>query len=108
MLFSLEYLIAFIFPSIPRLPKPPGTNIPLEFLNISFKLTSSFSNDSESIQLIFTFVLYLYPACLSDSATDKYASCSSTYLPTSAISISLFKLSTVFIKSSQYLILAFL
>jgi hypothetical protein len=28
ILFSLAYLMVINLPSIPRLPKPPGTNIP--------------------------------------------------------------------------------
>ena len=35
ILFSLAYLIAAILPSIPRLPKPPGTRIPETSLKTS-------------------------------------------------------------------------
>ena len=56
ILFSLANLIALILPSIPRFPNPPGTKIPLLFLNISFKLQFSFSKLSEFTQLIFILV----------------------------------------------------
>ena len=49
ILLFLAYSIALILPSIPRLPNPPGTIIPLEFANILSRFTSS-SNDSESTQ----------------------------------------------------------
>ena len=42
--------MAFIFPSMPLLPKPPGTSIPSIFLNTSFRFVLSFSNDSESLE----------------------------------------------------------
>ena len=71
ILFSLAYLIALILPSIPLLPNPPGTIIPLTSLNISSNEEVEFSKLSESIHLILTFVEYLYPACFKASETDK-------------------------------------
>lgn len=52
--FTLAYSIALIMPSTPLLPNPPGTMIPFVFLNILDK-SVSFSNASESIQLILIF-----------------------------------------------------
>ena len=51
--------MAFIFPSVPLIPKPPGTTIPLAHPNISSRLAFLSSNFSESTQLIFILTLYL-------------------------------------------------
>ena len=80
MLFSLAYLQAKIIPSIPLEPNPPGTktasapfNIFLMFLDVMF---------SASTKLIFTFALFLMPACSNASLIDLYESFNSVYLPT--------------------------
>ena len=96
-LFSLAYLAAFIIPSIPRLPKPPGTIIPSASLSISPVFSSvSFSL---SIQLISISVSREYPACRRASATERYASCSFTYFPTRAI-LTLCRRFSIFLTSS--------
>ena len=89
-LFSRAYLIAVILPSIPRSPNPPGTRIPCTSPSTSATL-SSFSS-SESTHLIFTVACWKIPPCFKASTTEIYASCSWIYLPTSAISTSLFGL----------------
>jgi hypothetical protein len=47
ILFSLAYLIASIFPSVPLFPKPPGIKIPETSLR--FFLISEIFSFSESI-----------------------------------------------------------
>ena len=81
----LAYWQALILPSIPLLPKPPGTSIPSTLPKISSRLTSSPSNVSESIQSMSTALLVSIPPCFNASFTEMYESWSSTYLPTIAI-----------------------
>ena len=60
--------MAAIFPSVPLLPKPPGTNNPETFLSnffiwLFFKL-------SDSILIKFTFTLLCIPPCIKASSKD--------------------------------------
>src|SRR3954447_6428725 len=75
---------ARIFPSHPREPKPPGTSTPST--SASSARASSSDMFSASTQRTLTRQPEWMPACLSASCTDRYASCSFTYFPTSAIS----------------------
>src|SRR6266542_661505 len=77
---------ARIFPSQPREPKPPGTSTPST--RSSSRVASSSDMFSASNQRTRTLQPCRTPACLSASCTERYASCSLTYLPTSAISTS--------------------
>ena len=77
-----------ILPSTPRQPKPPGTKIPSTSLYTSAKSVPSASTASESTHLMFTFVSSTIPAWPNASATEIYASCNATYLPTRAMVIS--------------------
>ena len=60
MLNFLANLIAFIFPSEPSFPNPPGTKIPLNFERI-FEHSLKLINFLESIQDILTYVLLKIP-----------------------------------------------
>ena len=67
-----------------------------------YDLTLALVISSLSIHLILILVLRLYPAWCNASTTDKYASWSSTYLPTKAILVTCFKfliLLTIFFHS---------
>ncbi len=77
---------ARIFPSQPREPKPPGTSTPSTCS--SSRVASSSDMPSASTQRTRTRQPWWAPACFSASCTDRYASWSFTYLPTSAISTS--------------------
>ena len=77
---------ARIFPSQPREPKPPGTSTPSTCS--SSRAASSYDMCSASTQRTRTRAPWWTPACLSASCTERYASWSFTYLPTSAISTS--------------------
>ena len=81
-MFSLAYLIAWILPSIPLSPKPPGTRTP----ETSDKSSATFSavTVSESIHLISTSAELYTPPCFKASTTLIYASWSWMYLPTNA------------------------
>ena len=68
ILFSLAYLMAVIFPSIPRSPNPPGTRIPCTSPRTSATF-SSFSS-SESTHLIFTVACWKIPPCFNASTTE--------------------------------------
>ena len=63
------YLIASSFPSIPRVPNPPGTRIPLT--SPSNSSTLSAVTVSESIHLIFTVARLKIPPCFKASTTLK-------------------------------------
>ena len=54
ILFSRAYLAALILPSVPRSPKPPGTNTAWKPDSVSVTLPAS-SNISASIHSSFTF-----------------------------------------------------
>ena len=75
---------ARILPSHPREPKPPGTSTPSTPL--SSARASSSVMFSASTQRTCTRQPAAMPACFSASCTERYASCSLTYLPTRAIS----------------------
>ena len=78
---------ARIFPSQPREPKPPGHEHPVDLLEqrrSPLRATSLPHRPSSRAR----FAPWCAPACFSASCTDRYASCSFTYLPTSAISTS--------------------
>ena len=77
---------AVIFPSQPREPKPPGTSTPST--PSSSAAASSRLMPSASNQRTLTPTPWWMPACFSASCTERYASWSFTYLPTSAISTS--------------------
>ena len=77
---------ARIFPSHPREPNPPGTSTPSACS--SSWTASSYVMFSASTQRTWTRQPAWTPACLSASWTERYASWSFTYLPTSAISTS--------------------
>src|SRR5699024_9235060 len=81
---SRAYWIASILPSIPLVPKPPGTTIPSTSDNSL--CIDSLSDVSELIQRIDISASKENPACFNDSMRDKYASGSSTYFPTKPIS----------------------
>ena len=81
---------ARIFPSQPREPNPPGTSTPSAASSTS--AASSYDMCSASTQRTRTRQPWWTPACLSASCTERYASCSFTYLPTSAISTSPWRL----------------
>ena len=55
----LANLIDIIFPSVPRLPKPPGISIPDTFFKFLF--ISLLFNFSESKRNKFTLTLFLIP-----------------------------------------------
>ena len=67
-------------PSIPRSPKPPGTIMPSQSFSISGAVSRVIF--SESIHWIFTLASLTMPPWCRASATDRYASCNATYLPT--------------------------
>ena len=66
--FSLAYLIASIFPSVPLLPNPPGIKIPETPFN--FFLISEIFKFSESILTKLTFKLLSIPPCVNASSND--------------------------------------
>ena len=112
ILFTLAYSAAFIFPSIPLIPKPPGTRIPSEFFrlfhaSVYFSTLSFFifsSKFSASIQLISSLRFTSNDECCSALMTLRYESESPVYLPTIAIFTTSSRLSTVsaiFIQSSS-------
>ena len=76
---------ARILPSHPREPKPPGTSTPSTSLERRRPPPRS-DMSSASTQRTLTRQPWCTPACFSASCTERYASCSFTYLPTSAIS----------------------
>ena len=61
ILFSLAKFAVSIIPSEPRVPNPPGTNIPLYFFSVSILPLRV----SESIQSIFTGRFIDAPACFN-------------------------------------------
>ena len=77
---------ARIFPSQPRDPKPPGTRMPSTCS--SSRTASSYDMCSASTQRTRMRQPEWTPPCLSASCTERYASWSLRYLPTSAISTS--------------------
>ncbi len=83
ILFSRAYRMASILPSMPRFPKPPGTKMP--WTPASSRSAVSAVTSSELTQRMFTETPFSMPPWVSASATDRYASCSPTYLPTRAM-----------------------
>ena len=83
-LWSRAKWAARTLPSIPRWPKPPGTRIPAAPSSRSWRF--SFVSASESTQRTFASTPWAHAAWRSASVTLRYASGSSMYLPTSAIS----------------------
>ena len=71
-------------PSMPRWPKPPGTRIPATPSSRSCRF--SWVSASESTQRTLASTSCAQAAWRSASVTDRYASGSSMYLPTRAIS----------------------
>jgi len=65
MLFSRAYRAAAIFPSIPRLPNPPGTRTPLTPLR--YFSAPCFSMSSASTRLMSTAQSLAAPACFNAS-----------------------------------------
>ena len=59
---------AWILPSVPRSPKPPGTRMPWTFSR--WETASSRSKISESIHSRPTFTLLAKPPCVSASDSD--------------------------------------
>ena len=102
ILFSLAYFIVAILPSIPLLPNPPGTIIPLYFPRTSFAF--SLLIFSQFTISIFTFALLANPPCFTASITEIYESSNFTYFPTIAmfmsLSITFFTLNIIFSHSS--------
>ncbi len=71
---------AVILPSMPRPPKPPGTRMPSARSRAASRWRSSASTQS-----MCSSTPWWMAACLSASATERYASWSWTYLPTRAM-----------------------
>ena len=83
ILFSRAYFKAPSFPSIPRTPKPPGTQI--ASTSPKFAAASlSVAQLSLGTHLIFTLAKLAKPPALSASVTERYASGRSIYFPTNA------------------------
>ncbi len=82
-LFSRQNWMASILPSMPRMPKPPGTMTPSARLRRS--ATVSRVSSSESTQRISSLRPWWMAECLRASQTERYASWSCTYLPTRAM-----------------------
>ena len=99
ILFSLAYWTAIILPSTPLVPKPPGTMIPSMPANAFSTPVSSTS--SEFTQRILTLAPLWIPAWWRLSTIERYASWSSTYLPTIAISTFLDNALSLFTTSIQ-------
>jgi len=51
-LVSLHHLQASIFPSMPRLPKPPGTTTPLRAETVTDLITNYFESNSQMTDYI--------------------------------------------------------
>lgn len=65
MSFSLAYLIALIFPSIPLIPNPPGTKIPWDYFK-SFHISSfSVFDESSKISASIHCILMLIEASIA-------------------------------------------
>src|SRR3989344_282762 len=72
--FLLAKLMAFIFPSIPLDPNPPGTIIPSNSPSSSFIFSGVFSYTSASSHEIFGILPNCHEACFIASITDIYES----------------------------------
>ena len=77
---------AVIFPSQPREPKPPGHEDAVDALELGRGLLEAHPLGVDPADA--DPMPWWMPACLSASCTERYASWSFTYLPTSAISTS--------------------
>ena len=80
---SRQWAIAPILPSMPRTPKPPGTTTASTPAKCS-AAPSGVSHRSEATHFTAAFTPWAKPPARIASATDRYASGRSTYLPTSA------------------------
>ncbi len=78
ILFSRANLSAPTFPSIPRIPNPPGTQIASTFSKC-FLANSGVSHSSLAIHTISTLASLAKPPARKASETDKYASGKSMY-----------------------------
>ena len=67
---SRAYLRAPTFPSMPRTPNPPGTQIASRFLS-SASAPDGGSQSSLAIQTISTFALLAKPPALNASVTER-------------------------------------
>ena len=76
---------ARILPSQPREPNPPGHEHAVDVRELGARPRRA-SSSSASTQRTCTRHAVAMPACFSASCTERYASWSFTYLPTSAIS----------------------
>ena len=75
--------MAPILPSMPRMPKPPGISTAWTSSSAA-AAPPSVSQSSEATHRISTLARWLNPPARSASATERYASDRSMYLPTNA------------------------